>query len=134
MLAAEKASGTDDIIAQLPASLDTDLAPHVAAPGPRQPAPADPIIKLEAATSIATGVDAAQAWAPRPNAISTQSVTSDPETTGQVRSFTTSPVDECGRRHALGHPRRCHGGCRSLSDRPGPGHGPLLRHRAGRRH
>ncbi|WP_037652552.1 MULTISPECIES: hypothetical protein [Streptomyces] len=59
-------------------------------PGPAN-LPPGPGIRLEAATSIATGVDAAQAWAPGPNAISTQSVTSDPDTTGQIRSFTTGP-------------------------------------------
>lgn len=43
------------------------------------------------ATPVATSVDAAQAWAPGPDAISTQSVTADPDTTGQIRSFTTGP-------------------------------------------
>ncbi|MEU4047007.1 hypothetical protein ACK389_30370 [Streptomyces antibioticus] len=40
---------------------------------------------------IATGVDAAQAWAPGPQAVSTQSVTGDPDTTGQIRAFSTGP-------------------------------------------
>ncbi|MCZ0987881.1 hypothetical protein [Streptomyces diastatochromogenes] len=47
--------------------------------------------KLWGSTDIATGVDAAQAWSPGGGAISTQSVTSDPDTTGQIRSFTTGP-------------------------------------------
>ncbi|WP_130330195.1 hypothetical protein [Streptomyces sp. BK022] len=41
--------------------------------------------------TYATGVDATQAWSPGWGAISTQSVTSDPDTTGQIRAFTTSP-------------------------------------------
>jgi hypothetical protein len=48
-------------------------------------------IKLSGTTDIATGVDAAQAWAPGPSAISVQSLTGDPDTTGQIRSFTTGP-------------------------------------------
>lgn len=51
-----------------------------------------PGIRLETPTTVATGIDAAQAWAPGPNALSTQSVTSDPDTTGQVRSYTTGPL------------------------------------------
>ncbi|MET8582223.1 hypothetical protein ABZX39_15230 [Streptomyces collinus] len=51
-----------------------------------------PGIRLETPTTVATGVDATQAWAPGPNALSTQSVTSDPDTTGQVRSYTTGPL------------------------------------------
>lgn len=48
-------------------------------------------VKLWGTTDIATGVDATQAWAPGPKAISTQSLTDDPDTTGQVRAFTTGP-------------------------------------------
>ncbi|MGW2702355.1 hypothetical protein [Streptomyces sp. NPDC001340] len=50
-----------------------------------------PGIRLETPSTLATAVDAAQAWAPGPGALSTQSVTSDPDTTGQIRSFTTGP-------------------------------------------
>ncbi|GHD36388.1 hypothetical protein [Streptomyces galbus] len=48
-------------------------------------------VRLWGTTEVATGVDAAQAWAPGPGAVSTQSVTGDPDTTGQVRSYTTGP-------------------------------------------
>ncbi|ROP47388.1 hypothetical protein EDD94_7074 [Streptomyces sp. PanSC9] len=51
-----------------------------------------PGIRLETPTTVATGVDAAQGWAPGPNALSTQSVSSDPDTTGQVRAYTTGPL------------------------------------------
>ncbi|MFG2387214.1 hypothetical protein [Streptomyces avermitilis] len=51
-----------------------------------------PGIRLEAPTTIATGLKAAQAWAPGSNSLSTQSVTDDPDTTGQIRSFTTGPL------------------------------------------
>ncbi|MFJ6666521.1 hypothetical protein [Streptomyces sp. NPDC091383] len=52
---------------------------------------APPGIRLEAATTVATGVNASQTWAPGPNVLSTQSLTADPDTTGQIRSFTTGP-------------------------------------------
>ncbi|MFF9158391.1 hypothetical protein ACF1AB_39905 [Streptomyces sp. NPDC014846] len=51
-----------------------------------------PGIRLETPTTVATGVDAAHAWAPGPNSLSTQAVTDDPDTTGQVRSYTTGPL------------------------------------------
>lgn len=48
-------------------------------------------VRLVGATEIATGMAASQAWSPGPGATNTQSVTSDPDTTGQVRNYTTGP-------------------------------------------
>ncbi|MFE9767167.1 hypothetical protein ACFYPC_22030 [Streptomyces sp. NPDC005808] len=48
-------------------------------------------IDLVRSIQIATGVDAAQAWSPGPGATNTQTVTSDPDTTGQIRKYTTGP-------------------------------------------
>ncbi|MFE3632785.1 hypothetical protein [Streptomyces sp. NPDC059168] len=91
-------------------------------------------IRLEAPTTAATGVDAAQAWAPGPNALSTQSVTSDPDTTGQVRSYTTGPLttaDDDVRAGIVGDIMADAG---PLPHRPGPGGCAVLRHGTGRRH
>ncbi|MFF8953286.1 hypothetical protein ACF09I_31435 [Streptomyces sp. NPDC014940] len=78
-----------------------------------------PGIRLEAATTVATGVDAAQAWAPGPNALSTQSVTGDADTTGQIRSFTTGPftsADDDVRSGVLGDIMADAGACLSDPD------------------
>ncbi|MEV5438780.1 hypothetical protein AB0K80_22620 [Streptomyces sp. NPDC052682] len=50
-----------------------------------------PTIKLWGTTDIATGVDATQGWSAGPGAVGTQSVTADPDTTGQIRTYTTGP-------------------------------------------
>ncbi|MFE6520884.1 hypothetical protein [Streptomyces sp. NPDC057794] len=50
-----------------------------------------PTVRLSGTTEITIGVDATQAWAPGPGAVSTQTVTDDPDTTGQVRTYTTGP-------------------------------------------
>ncbi|MEU4111781.1 hypothetical protein [Streptomyces sp. NPDC027717] len=49
------------------------------------------IAMVSGVSTYATGVDAAQAWSPGWGALSTQSVTTNPDTTGQIRAFTTSP-------------------------------------------
>ncbi|MFS0693129.1 hypothetical protein [Streptomyces nitrosporeus] len=56
------------------------------------PAGTETTAKLEGATVIAVGMaDASQAWSPGPGAISTQTTTDDPDTTGQVHKYTTGP-------------------------------------------
>ncbi|MFJ3509142.1 hypothetical protein [Streptomyces luteogriseus] len=76
-------------------------------------------VRLWGTTEIATGVDATQAWAPGPGALSTQSVTADPDTTGQVRTYTTGPwtqVDDDVRAGIVGEVMADAGPCLSAPD------------------
>ncbi|MER6345110.1 hypothetical protein ACWC10_05950 [Streptomyces sp. NPDC001595] len=85
-----------------------------------------PAVKLWGVTEVATGVDATQAWGPGPGAVSTQSVTADPDTTGQVRTYTTGPwtqVDDDVRAGIVGEIMADAGPC--LTD-PDPGVAPYF--------
>ncbi|MFH9887440.1 hypothetical protein ACH4OQ_02450 [Streptomyces luteogriseus] len=76
-------------------------------------------VRLWGTTEIATGVDATQAWAPGPGALSTQSVTADPDTTGQVRTYTTGPwtqVDDDVRAGIVGEVMADAGPCLTAPD------------------
>jgi hypothetical protein len=50
-----------------------------------------PTFRLTKVTDITTGVDAAQAWSPGSDVVNTQTTTTDPDTTGQIRKYKTGP-------------------------------------------